>query len=179
MDESAELAAEVGRVAHGAVPVADNGLGDQGSEVVVVLPADTLNSDGDVGGGHGVVTDPDLGADEIGLGLETAGGGVGLAVGAGVGEVGEVLLGQVDELLVGNATGANKDHAVGGVVGLDVVLEVGALDAADVLLGTKDGAAESLALEGSGVQVVEDNLLELLVNLLLLAQNHVALALDR
>ena len=90
-----------------------------------------------------------------------------------------MLLGQVDELLVGNATGANKDHAVGGVVGLDVVLEVAALDVADVLLGTEDGAAQRLALESGSVQVVEDDLLELLVNLLLLAKDHIALALDR
>ena len=179
MDESAELAAKVGGVAHGAVPVADNGLGDKGGEVVVVLPADTLNSDGDVGGGHGVVTDPDLRSNEVGLALKTASGGVGLAVGVGVRKLGEVLLGQVNELLVGNATRANKDHAVGGVVGLDVVLEIAALDVADVLLGTEDGAAQRLALESGSVQVVEDNLLELLVNLLLLAKNHIALALDR
>ena len=89
-----------------------------------------------------------------------------------------MLLGEVDQLLVGDATSTDKNHAVGGVVGLDVVLEVGALDAADVLLGTEDGAAESLALEGSGVKVVEDNLLELLVDLLLLAEDDVALALD-
>lgn len=38
VDEGAELAAEVRSVAHGAVPVSDNGLGDKSSEVVVVLP---------------------------------------------------------------------------------------------------------------------------------------------
>jgi hypothetical protein len=79
---------------------------------------------------------------------------------------------------VGDAASANEDHAVGGVVGLDVGLEVGALDGLDVLLGAEDGAAEGLALEGGGVQVVEDDLLELLVDLLLLAEDDVALALD-
>jgi hypothetical protein len=179
VDESAELAAEVGRVAHSAVPVSDDGLGDKGGEVVVVLPADTLNSNGDVGSGHGVVTDPDLRSNEVGLALKTAGGGVGLAVGVGVGKLGEVLFGQVDELLVGNATGANEDHAVGSVVSLDVVLEVAALDAANVLLGSENGAAQRLALESGSVQMVEHNLLQLLVNLLLFAQNYIALALDR
>jgi len=89
-----------------------------------------------------------------------------------------VLLGEVDELLVGDATSTNKDHAVGGVVGLDVVLEMGALDGLDVLLGSEDGASEGLALESGCVQVVEHNLLELLVHLFLLAENNMALALD-
>ena len=52
---------------------------------------------------------------------------------------------------MGDATSANEDHAVSGVVGLDVVLEIGALDALDVLLGSEDGAAEGLALESGGV----------------------------
>jgi hypothetical protein len=79
---------------------------------------------------------------------------------------------------VGNTTGANEDHAVGGVVGLDVVGEVITADGLDVLLGAEDGATKGLVHEGGGVQVVEDNLLELFVNLLLLAKNDVALALD-
>ena len=177
-DERAELAAEVRRVAHGAVPVANDGLGDKGSEVVGVAPADTLNGNGDVGAAHGVVTEPDLRADELGLLLLLLGDNlVGVVLGLS-GQVGEVLLGELNKLLVGDATGTNENHAVGGVVGLDVVLEVGLLDGLDVLLGSEDGASERLALEGGGVQVVEDNLLELLVDLLLLAENDVALALD-
>lgn len=77
VDEGAELAAEVGRVAHGAVPVTDNGLSDQGGEVVVVLPANTLNGDGDVGGGDGVVTDTDLRTNKVGLLLLGVGNGLG------------------------------------------------------------------------------------------------------
>ena len=177
-DERAELAAEVRRVAHGAVPVANDGLGDKGSEVVGVAPADTLNGNGDVGAAHGVVTEPDLRADELGLLLLLLGDNlVGVVLGLS-GQVGEVLLGELNKLLVGDATGTNENHAVGGVVGLDVVLEVGLLDGLDVLLGSEDGASERLALEGGGVQVVEDTLLELLVDLLLLAENDVALALD-
>jgi hypothetical protein len=79
---------------------------------------------------------------------------------------------------VRDATSANKNHAVGSVVGLDVVLEVGALDGLDVLLGAENGAAEGLTLESGGVQVVKDNLFELLVHLFLLAENDITLALD-
>jgi hypothetical protein len=89
-----------------------------------------------------------------------------------------VLLGELDELLVGDATGTDQNHAVGGVVGLDVVGQVVAGNGLDVLLGAEDRAAEGLALEGSGVEVVKDNLLELLVNLLLLTEDHVPLALN-
>jgi hypothetical protein len=89
-----------------------------------------------------------------------------------------VLLGEVDQLLVGDATGTDKNHAVGGVVGLDVIFEIGALDSLDVLLGSEDGASEGLALESGCVQVVENNLLELLVHLFLLAENDITLALD-
>jgi hypothetical protein len=55
-DEVAELAAEVGRLAHGAVPVANDGLCDECGEVVWIAPADTLYGNGDVGGSHGVVS---------------------------------------------------------------------------------------------------------------------------
>jgi hypothetical protein len=94
------------------------------------------------------------------------------------GEVGKVLLGKVDELLVGDTSSTNKNHAVSGVVGLDVVLEVGALDGLDILLGAENGASEGLALESGGVQVVENNLLELLVDFLLFAENDITLALN-
>lgn len=77
-----------------------------------------------------------------------------------------------------NTTRSDKDHAVSSVVGLDVVGQVVAGDGLDVLLGAKDGAAEGLALESGGVKVVKDDFLELLVNLLLLAENNIALALN-
>lgn len=178
MDEGAELAAKVGRVAHGTVPVTDNGLSNQGGEVVVILPANALDGDGNVGGGDGVVTDTDLRTDKVGLLLLGVGNGLSGRGWGSHGDVAEVLLGELDELLVRNTTRANKDHAVSGVVGLDVVGQVITADGLDVLLGTEDGATEGLVHESGGVQVVEDNLLELLVNLLLLAKNDVALALD-
>lgn len=174
----AELASEEGRLAHGAVPVTDDGLGDQSSEVVIILPADTLNSESDVGGGNGVITETDLRANELGGALHLSGesgggGGRGLA-----GEATEVLLGEADELLVGDTTSTNQDHTVSGVVGLDVVGQVLPGDGLDVLLGAEDGATKGLALVSGGVKVVKDDLLELLVNLLLLAQDDVALTLN-
>jgi hypothetical protein len=177
-DVGAELAAEERRLAHGTVPVTDDSLSNEGSEVVIVLPADTLNGKSNVGGGDGVVTETDLGADELGgallLGSKGEGGG-----GRGlVGEATEVLLSQADELLVGDTTSTNQNHAVGSVVGLDVVRQVLTGDGLDVLLGAEDGATEGLALVSGGVEVVEDNLLELLINLLLLAQDHITLTLN-
>lgn len=178
VDEGAELAAKVRGVAHGTVPVTDDGLSDKSSEVVVILPANTLDSKGNVGGGNGVVTDSHLRANELGGALllsgdSRGGGGVRLA-----GEATEVLLSEADELVVRDTTGTNENHAVSGVVGLDVVDQVITLDALDVLLGSKDGAAERLVLVSSSVQVVENDLLELLVDLLLLTQDHVSLPLD-
>lgn len=175
VDEAAELAALVRRVAHGLVVVSNNRLGDQGGVVIVVVPADTLDRDGDVGGGDGVIAYPDIRADKLGLSL---GQEVGVGLGGASGQLGEVLVGHLDELLVGDATGTDEDHAVGAVVVLDVVDELSAGDVADVLLGSQDGAAEGLVLEGGGVQVVKDDLLDLLLDLVGLAQDHVPLALD-
>lgn len=175
MHKAAEFAALVRSVAHGLVVVSNNGLSDQSSEVVIVVPANTLNSNGDVGGRDGVVAYPDIGTNELRLLL-------GQEVGVGLGRVrrqlSKVLVGHLDQLLVGDATGTNKDHAISSVVVLDVVGELGSGDVANVLPGTKDGATERLVLEGGGMQVVEDNLLDLLLDLLRLAQDHVTLALN-
>jgi hypothetical protein len=178
LNEGAELAAKVGGVAHGTVPVADDGLGNKGSEVVVVLPADTLDGKSDVSSGKSIITDTDLGSNELGLALLLSGdggkgGGWGLA-----GERTKVLLSELDELLVGNTTSTNEDHAVSSVVGLDVVGQVVAGDGLNVLLGAEDGAAKGLVLVSGSVKVVEDNFLELLVNLLLLTEDHVPLTLN-
>ena len=43
VDEGAELAAQVWRIAHCAIPVANDGLSDEGCEVVVIFPADTYD----------------------------------------------------------------------------------------------------------------------------------------
>lgn len=175
VDMGTELAAKVRGVTHGTVPVANNGLGDQASEVVVVLPAHTLDGKGNVGRGESVITESDFGANELGGTLLLGGKGLGSGGWGLAGEATKVLLGQSDELLVGDTTSTNQDHAVSGVVGLDVVDQVLPLDGLDVLLGTEDSATKRLALESSGVEVVENNLLELLVNLLLLTQDNVPL----
>ena len=177
-DVGAELAAEEGRLAHGTVPVTDNGLSDQSGEVVVILPANTLDGESDVSGGDGVVAETDFGADELGGALLLSGEGQGSGGRGLAGEATEVLLGEAHELLVGNATSTDQNHAVSGVVGLDVVGQVLPGDGLDVLLGTEDGASKGLGLVSGGVKVVEDNLLELLVNLLLLAQDHITLTLN-
>lgn len=178
MNKAAELAAHVRSVAHGLVPVTDNSLGNESSEVVIVLPGDTLDGDGNVGSWDGIITDADFRADELRLALLELGNSSG-----GLGswlrwETGEVLLSKLDKLSVGDATSTDKDHAVSSVVGLDVVNKVLPLDALDVLCRAKDGAAERLSLESGGVKVVEDNLLELLVNLLGLSEDNIALTLD-
>lgn len=89
-----------------------------------------------------------------------------------------MLLGQLNELLVGNATSTDEDHTVGGVVVLDVAGELGSGDVADVLARAKDGAAQWLVLESSGMQVVEDDLFNLLLNFLGLTKDDITLALD-
>ena len=121
VDVGAELAAKVRRVTHGTVPVANNGLGDQASEVVVVLPAHTLNGEGNVGRGESVITESNFGANELGGALLLGGKGLGSGGWGLAGETTEVFLGQSDKLLVGDTTSTNENHAVSGVVGLDVV----------------------------------------------------------
>ena len=122
VDEGRQFGAEVWRVTHRAIPVADDGLGDESGEVIVVFPAHALDCECDVGGGHGVISYPDLGADEVRFRVDAAllGSrfeGVGVVGGHG----GEVFLCEIDHLLVRDAAGADEDHAVGSVVCLDVV----------------------------------------------------------
>ena len=86
--------------------------------------------------------------------------------------------GQVAKLGVVDGAGAGDDHAGGGVVRVDVAAEVGLGEAADVLLGAEDGPAEAGALEGGGVEVVQNELLLLLVDLGHFPEDDVALPLD-
>lgn len=93
VDVAAQLAALVGSIAHGLVVVADDGLGNQSSEVVVRVPADTLNGEGNVGSAESVVTDTDVRADEVSLLL---GQNVGLTLNALGGDASKVLLGKLN-----------------------------------------------------------------------------------
>jgi len=79
---------------------------------------------------------------------------------------------------VGDTTGTDENHAVSSVVVLDVVGELGPGDVTDVLAGAEDGSAKGLVLVGGGVEVVEDDLLNLLLDLLRLSEDDIALALD-
>lgn len=56
-----------------------------------------------------------------------------------------MLLCQLDKLIMVNPTGTNEDHAVSGVVGLDVGVEIISVDGKNVGLGSKDGPAKWLA----------------------------------
>lgn len=175
VDKPAELAALVRSIAHSLVVVANNSLGNETSKVVIIVPANTLDRNGNVCGVESVIAYPDIRTNELGLLL---GQKVGVSLGRGSRQLREVLVGHLNELIVGNATSTNKDHAVGGIVVLDVVGELSSGDVADVLLGAEDGAAEGLVLEGGGVQVIEDNLLNLLFHLLGLAEDNVTFPLD-
>lgn len=170
-----ETRREQGARAERSVPVAHDGLEDEHGEVVGRLPRNTLDGESKVAGGRGVVTDSDFGTNEAGLGRRRL---AELDGALADGEAAKVLLGELNKRLVLDTTSTNKDHAVSGVVGLDVLGKVLTLDGEDVLLGAEDGAAEGLTLEGNRVKVVEDNLLLELVNLLLLTKDHIALTLD-
>ena len=148
MDEAAKLAALVRRIAQSLVVVADDGLGDQSSEVVVIVPAHTLNGNSDVGSRDRVVSYADLRANEVRLLL---GQEVSRILRGGSGKAGEVLLSKFDELLVGDTASSNENHAIGCVVGLDVASKLGPGDITDVLAGAENGAAQRLVLIGSGV----------------------------
>jgi hypothetical protein len=145
-DDVAQLGAQQWRGTQSTVPVSEHGAHDQHGPVVRASPSDSLHSNGDVQGVHGVVSDSDLGTGENG------GGSRGAAERNGVGggrEGTKVLLGELDELLVGDSTGSNKAHSVGSVVGVDEVLEVVTGHVSDVGLGAEDGVPQRLTWEVS------------------------------
>ena len=79
---------------------------------------------------------------------------------------------------MGNATSSNENHAVSRVVGLDIASELGSGNITDVLSRAEDSTAQRLMLVGSGVKMVEDNLIYLLLYLLGFSENNVALPFD-
>lgn len=173
--EARQSRSQVRCVPHRAVPVPDNGLRNQGGEVLGVLPGDALDRNRNVRGRDCVVAHPHLATDKIGLGA--ARGADRDRIRARL-QAAKVLLGQIDQFIVWDATGADENHTVGLVISGDVGGQVGLGDGEDIFLGAEDGAAERLILERSGVQVVEYDFLELLIDLFLLTQDDVALALD-
>lgn len=175
MDETTQLATLVGSIAGSLVVVAHNSLCNQSSKVVIGVPADTLDSDSNVSGAHGVITDANVGADKVSLDLGLK---IGRVLDARSGKSGKVLLGKLDDLLVGDTTRVDQDHAVSRVVVLDVVGELGTGDVADVFTWAEDRATEGLVLESSGMKVIKDDLLNLLLDLFRLAEDDITLALD-
>ena len=90
----------------------------------------------------------------------------------------KVLLSELAELSMVNATSSGQHHAGALVVGLDVVDQVVPGDGLDVLGGAQDGPAKGGALVGHCVQVVKDDLLQVHLDLLHLAQDNPTLTLN-
>lgn len=178
VDEGRELASQVRSVAQSLIPVANNSLSYKSGEVVIILPADTFHSNCDISSRESVITDSDFGADEVWLCLLSSSNlGRGSAVWLSW-EAREVLLSKLNQLSVRDTTSTDENHTVSGIVGLDVVDQVIALDALDVFGRTKDSASQRLALEGSCMEVVKDNFLQLLVDLFGFSKDNVTLTLN-
>ena len=90
----------------------------------------------------------------------------------------KVLLSQFAQLSVVNATSSGQHHAGALVVGLDVMDQVVPRNGLDVLGRAQDGPAKGGALVGDCVQVVKDDLLQVHLDLLHLAQDNPTLALN-
>ena len=176
MDKRAELATQIRRASHCAVPIPDDGLSHECSEVIGILPADALNGNGNVCSRQCVISNADFGANKVRLRFLGRGDSGCLLGRRCIREASKMLLRELDEQLVRHTTCTDKYHSIGCVVGLDVVNQVLALDAPDVLRWAQNGATERLALEGRGMQVVKDDFLQLFIYLFLLAKDDVALA---
>lgn len=118
MNERGKLATLMGSAAHSLIVVANDGLGNQGSEVVVIVPANTLHGQCNVCKAERVVSNADFRADKVGL---LFGENVGFIVRRSRRETRKVLLGKLDQLFVRNTTSSNQYHTISGVVSLDVV----------------------------------------------------------
>ena len=77
-----------------------------------------------------------------------------------------------------DSTSTCQDHAGALVMGFDVVNEVIAADAFDILGGTQNSSAERSSLVCNGVQVIENNLLEVHFNLLHFTENDTTFTFD-
>ena len=137
----------------------NNSLGKESGKVVVIVPANTLNCKSNVSSRDSVVTKTDLGTNELGLALLLSGEGSSGRRRGSSWKTTKVLLSKLDKGIVLDTTGTDKDGLLGQVVGLDVIDEVVTLDGLDVFLGSENGATKRLSLEGSGVEVVENNFL--------------------
>jgi hypothetical protein len=178
VNEPTQFAAHVRSIAHSLIPVSNNCLCDQSSEVVVILPANTFHGNGDVGGRDGIVTNSDLRADKIRLSLLSSGNRRGRARVWLSSKTREVLLSKLNELSVRNTSSTNKNHTIGCVVCLDVVDQIVSLYALDVLSRAQNRPSQWLSLESCCVQVIEHNFLQLLIHLLRFSQDNITLSLN-
>lgn len=168
----AEFATEIRRATHCPVPIANDSLSDQRGEVVRILPANTLNRNGNICSWHGVVPNADFTTNKVGLDLR---GSRNCLRGR---QLRKVLLRQINKLVMRNTTGTNKHHAICGVIGLDVSRKIVTRYAFNIRSGPQDCASERLVLECSSMEMVEDDFFQLFVHFFLFAENDVALALD-
>ena len=124
--------------------------------------------------GHVVVVLTDVGArEQRGEGL------VGQPLGGDRRHATKVVAGERGKLVVIDRAGGSQHHAGRSVVRLHVLHNVVGHNGVDVLRGPENRACQRGSHVGNLVQAVEDHLLDLALNLLHLAENHVALAFDR
>mmetsp|Transcript_27114 Transcript_27114/g.42130 ORF Transcript_27114/g.42130 Transcript_27114/m.42130 type:complete len:327 (+) Transcript_27114:296-1276(+) len=156
-----------------AIERAQNGLKQHEGEGILAGPACTLKCQGNVCGAIRIEFDSDVGSGEdrsVVVHIH--------AKGWSFPDISKVFLRQIAELHVIHGSSSRNHHATSGVVLIDVLLQIGLGQAANVLFRTENGSSEPRSLKGGGVQMVQDQLLLLLVHLLHLAQNDSTLTLN-
>lgn len=178
MDDGRELVALQVGSGRSSIPVTNDLLGHKRGVVVRRVGRHTLDGNGNVGSGDGVITETDLSTDELGhvrgvtrTSARSDRGGRGL-------ERAEVLLSKSNELLVLNGTSTNKNNAVSLEVLLDVAVNLGLGDSLDVVSRAGNGAAERLGLESNSVEMVEDNVLVRLGSIIGVLENSLTFTLN-
>jgi len=155
----------------GSVVRTNHHLEDHEGVVVGISPASSLEGISEVSGGHVIITDADLRADEVSGLLNSLN-----AVGSLGGDSREDLLSLSSESGVVDVTSSSDNHAGSNIVSLDVAVDVLLGDGLDVLLRTEDGARERRATVSGLVETVKDDLLHAGVNILHLTKNDRALS---
>ena len=179
----AQTGGQIGSRAEQTVPLPEDLLHQHEGDGVLVRPAHRLEGDGDGGVGVGVVELHLLRGREALRERRHHG-----AVGRHAREVAEGAVGHLHQLevreerrwhvIVVQRARASDHHARRRVVRLDVVDQVGAADALDVLLWTQNRVAKTAALVRRRVKQVEHHLVLVLEHVLHLQENRVALAVD-
>merc|ERR1719285_1277747 len=162
----------VGTATHGTIPVSNQSVSHHERDIVWVGPAASLDSNGNVSKRHCVVADSHIRSSVPAVHVNRS------LMGDINSNFAKVLLSQFAQLSMVNTASSGKHHAGALVVGLDVVDQVIPGDGLDVLGGAQDGPAKGGALVGDCVQVVKDDLLQVHLDLLHLAQDNPTLALN-